>query len=178
MRARGRPVSADPDRVRALIAHADEPHLSLDVFLAAIEADAQFADDLVRVANCPLFGMPGRVTRLKRAVLLLGPRACATIAAALRVRDSMKHDEALRALSVGLAAGALARELELPVEHEARLAGFLAESDSDVVTCLVAAAKGDADAAATLGLEPAEQSAIRDRAAQQTKELWQSLIAD
>lgn len=69
------------DLAAELLRMAEDPHVSLDLFRDRLAGAPELADEVVRIANEPRYGMPGLITRLERSVLILGPRTTASIAA-------------------------------------------------------------------------------------------------
>jgi len=118
----------DPLTLGALLRHAGDPHVSLDDVLDLVGAAPGLAEELVRVGNSELFDMPGKITRPDRAVLILGPRKVAAIAAALFAAHPPAGSGSAtpwQRLATGLCAELIARQLELAIGPEACAAGLL-----------------------------------------------------
>ena len=112
-----------------LLRRSDDAHASLDDFLARVAGFRQLADEVVRVANSELYSMPGKITRLERAVLILGRDAVASIASGLIAARVFAEEPARweHSLTVALCAQEVARCLELEADHEIYRAGLLHE---------------------------------------------------
>jgi HD-like signal output (HDOD) protein len=89
---------------------------------------------VVKVANSPLYGMEGRITRLERGVVILGVRTVAGIASSVLMQSHMRDTRLcnlppnalwMHSLEIGACAELLARSLGWPQEPEAYLAGLL-----------------------------------------------------
>ena len=113
---------------------ANDEDVVLEHFGRVVAQSPSLAVKIVKVANSALYGMEGRITRLERAVLILGVRAVASIASSVlatgRMRGvqlgSLRSDALwLHSLEVGACAELTARCLGLPHEAEAYLAGLL-----------------------------------------------------
>ncbi len=113
---------------------ANDEEVVLEHFGRVVAQSPTLAVKVVKVANSALYGMEGRITRLERAVLILGVRAVASIASSVlatgRMRGarlgSLRSDALwLHSLETGACAELAARCLGLPHEAEAYLAGLL-----------------------------------------------------
>jgi HD-like signal output (HDOD) protein len=94
------------------------PHL-----IEAVAEAPGLADDVLRVANSPLYGMENRIVGLDRVALILGVGALAEIATAVVVTRSLRYPESgpprgasrwHHALEIGLAAERIGRTIEQP----------------------------------------------------------------
>jgi HD-like signal output (HDOD) protein len=74
-------MSAALATMARILALAADRNVDVNEFLAAIAAEPGLADEIVRVANSPRYGMQGKLTRLDRVALILGVRPVAEIAA-------------------------------------------------------------------------------------------------
>jgi putative nucleotidyltransferase with HDIG domain len=113
---------------------ANDEEVVLEHFGRVVAQSPSLAVKIVKVANSALYGMEGRITRLERAVLILGVRAVASIASSVLASTRMKgvrlgslRGDALwlHSLETGVCAELTARCLGLPNEAEAYLAGLL-----------------------------------------------------
>ena len=100
----------------------------MDDVLDLVGTAPGLADELVRIGNSQLFDMAGKITRPERAVLILGPRNVAAIAAAVfaaRPPSGAGPATPWQRLSTGVCAELIARQLELGSGPEACVAGLL-----------------------------------------------------
>jgi len=113
---------------------ADDENVRIDAFGRVVASSPQLSAQVVKVANSALYGMEGKITRLERAVLILGVRTVATIASSVLVASQARRiqigplaGEALwrHSLETGACAELLCRCLGWPHESEAYLAGLL-----------------------------------------------------
>ena len=121
-------TALDPLALGALLRHASDAHVSMDDVLDLVGRTPGLAEELVRVGSSELFDMPGKITRPNRAVLILGPRNVAAIAAAVfaaRPPSGAGLATPRQRLAVGLCAELIARQLELAIGPEAWAAGLL-----------------------------------------------------
>lgn len=128
------PVSRELALLGELLRLVERRHTSLELFRERVASLPWLAARIVRIANSPLYGMAGKITRLERAVLILGPHAVAsmatTVIAARALRDVSLPGAApdaalLHALEIGVCAQLLARSLIPALEHDAYRAGVL-----------------------------------------------------
>lgn len=137
----------DLPRVATILQLAQDPALRFESLQAELESSPELPSEIVRLANSSIYGMQGRIRRLDRALLILGPRTVAEIAASLLVARG------LRRLEIGTLSGALllrhsletavcaqfaARRVAADLEREAYLAGLL----HDLGVCAMHAAHG------------------------------------
>ena len=123
---------ADRTRLGEIVALARDPAVNLNELLALLSSAPALGDEIARVASCAPWEVPGSLPRLERALLILGPKSVAAIAAALAVRDHVRAaaDAAnpeprwRHALASAVCAEGIARRLELPLELEAWLGGL------------------------------------------------------
>ncbi len=110
-----------------LLRIANDPAGSLDDCRERLAAAPGVASEIVRVGNSELCGLPGGITRLDRAVHVLGTRAVAEIATWLWVENATRGGSERwdHALQVGVCGRLLAARLELECDLEAGLAGLL-----------------------------------------------------
>ena len=110
-----------------------DPSLNLDDFLEKFGASPRLAADVVRAADSALYGMEGKITRLQRAVLILGPRKVASIVSALVIRRTLVESQAgrqghaiwMHSLETGVCAELVAACLDLGAGSDAYVAGLL-----------------------------------------------------
>ncbi|MFQ5699364.1 MAG: HDOD domain-containing protein [Myxococcota bacterium] len=117
-----------------LLQLAEDPNLSLATFAERVAAAPKLAGEILRVANSALYGMAGRISRLERAVLILGQTTVTQIATTVLVAEQTRSLEIgpirgpalwLHCLESAYGAAAIARALETAEPAEAHLAGLL-----------------------------------------------------
>lgn len=120
-------MNPTPALLGELLRVARDPAGSLDHCRGLLEDAPIAASEVVRVANSGLYGMPGRIHRLDRAVHVLGMRAVAEIATWLWVEHATRGglERWEHALAIGTCARLLAQRLELACDLDAGLAGLL-----------------------------------------------------
>jgi HD-like signal output (HDOD) protein len=127
-------VSAELILLAEILRRAQAPDCVLHELIERIGASPTLARDVVRVANSALYGMEGRITRLDRAVLILGTQAVAQIAGTTLVAAQLRRLSIgalapdallLHNLEIAITAELCARCLGLDQEPEAYLAGLL-----------------------------------------------------
>ncbi len=113
-----------------LLQIAEDPHASVNRFLARLRAEPELTPDLLRVANSPLYGMQGKIVRLERVVLILGlPATIAILASLLVTRAVGARDHWLHAVETAHCARILSSYLGLGSENRAYLAGLVHDLD-------------------------------------------------
>ncbi len=149
---------ADHTWLLKIVALARDPDVNLNELLALLSSAPALATEIARASSCAPWNVPGRAPRIKRAVLVLGPKSVAGIAAALWVRDRVRaacdagdpEPRWRHALASAVFAEGIARRLELPLELDAWLGGLfhlpglgaLPSAVGPSVTPLVRAAHG------------------------------------
>jgi len=108
-----------------LLRLGDDANASLDAMRVALEGAPVLAEAVCRVGNSDLYALPGRITRLQRAVHVLGPRPVIEIATSCWALHEFGPD----VLEVGLCAQSLALSIESSADLDARLAGLLHRCD-------------------------------------------------
>lgn len=127
-------MGAELSLLGEVVGLACDPAVDLGEFQSRVASSPDLCAEVVRAGNSPIYGMPGRIDRLERAVLILGPRTVASIATAVVVRHALGsarvgglESEAiwLHSLETGVCARLLARPLDPGLEFEAYLTGLL-----------------------------------------------------
>jgi HD-like signal output (HDOD) protein len=125
-----------------------EPSFSYDRVVQLLSSDAGMVSEILRMANSSLFGLAGRVTSLRTALTLLGPRRVGSL---VLVRSLVGQMSACstggidstyfwrRSLTTGGLSARLAAAVEPAVREEAFLSGLLA----DIGIVILARAFGD-----------------------------------
>jgi len=140
---------------------ASDDNVLIEEFGSVVASSPQLAAQVVKVANSSLYGMEGRITRLERAVLILGVRTVASIASSVLVANQTKsirigkltgNELWMHSLEVGCCAQLLCRCLSWPHDSEAYLAGLL----HDLGLSLLSTDHGDAYASMLDGLRARE----------------------
>lgn len=127
-------MSAELALLGEIVRRAHDADCALPELIERIEAAPELARDVVRVASSALYGMQGKITRLDRAVLILGARTVASIAGAALVATRLRgvvigplRGESLfmHSLEVACTAEQCARQVRSPLAPEAHLVGLL-----------------------------------------------------
>ncbi|MEE9280227.1 MAG: HDOD domain-containing protein [Myxococcota bacterium] len=127
-------MRAELSLLAEIVSLSCDPGVNVDEFHGRVASSHDLSAEVVRAGNSALYGMAGKIDRLERAVMILGPRTVASIAAAVVVRHTLGNasigglaSEAiwLHSLETGVCARRLAGHLAPRLEHEAYLAGLL-----------------------------------------------------
>ncbi len=133
----GSETSADLAFLGEILGLSRNPQLNLDEFLEKLRLSPGLAADVVCAADSALYGMEGKITRLERAVLILGARSVASIVSALVIRRTLVesgtgqqgHAIWMHSLETGVCAELVATSLDLGTEADAYVAGLLHHLD-------------------------------------------------
>ncbi len=115
---------------------ASDENVRIDEFGSVVASSPQLAAQVLKVANSALYGMEGRITRLERAVVILGVPTVASIASSVLIANRTRGVQIgklsgdalwLHSLEVGCGAQLISRCLSWPHDAEAYLAGLLHE---------------------------------------------------
>jgi HD-like signal output (HDOD) protein len=159
------------ERLEQVVALAGDRRLRLEALERCIADEPGLADEVVRIADSELCGMPGRVRSLTRALLILGAPEVGAIAALVLVhRELRTAGEALwlHSVEIALAGRLVSHRLGLGLDSEAFLAGLLHElrGAAPPLAALVCAAHAilqdaPADVLTDLDLHPDDREAVR-----------------
>lgn len=119
--------------VRELMNVMRKPQSSADDITRVLSADQALAGKILRLVNSSFYGMPGRVSTISQAVVILGHAALRNLATSLSIVDAFGSELPAErrqifwqhALATASGAEVLARELGLPEPEEAFVAGLL-----------------------------------------------------
>ena len=145
-------MSPDLARIGRILRLGHDPGLRVEALQAELESCPGLAPEVARLAGSRLYGLPGRIRRLDRTILILGPGAVAEIAASALVARGLMQLQigvlagtALLQHSLEIAIGAQfgACRLGVDLEREAYLAGLL----HDLGICAMLTAHGQEYAA-------------------------------
>jgi HD-like signal output (HDOD) protein/signal transduction histidine kinase len=124
-----------PQTTALLLRACHDPKADLGQIARVISEDGGLASRVIQVANSPWYGQPGRITDLRRVLLLLGMDTVKTIAVTSGVVELFSHIVPARdrllaefwqaSLSCALLARALAARVGYPHPDEAYLVGLL-----------------------------------------------------
>ncbi len=120
--------AVDPRAVAELLELAEQPHARLDRVMELVSACPPLAAGVVRIGNSDLCGMPGRISGVRRAVLILGPARVAALASTVLVADRGAGTALPRRLLVGTLAEEIAQSAEIESPARALAAGVLHDS--------------------------------------------------
>ena len=137
----GSETRADLGLLGEILGLSRDPSLNLDDFLEKLRLSPTLAADVVRAADSALYGMKGKITRVERAVLILGARTVASIVSALviqrtlvkSVADRKGHAIWMHSIETGVCAELVATCLELGIEADAYVAGLLHHLEGDAL---------------------------------------------
>ena len=127
-------MSAEIALLSQILTLSSDENVRIDEFGHVVASSPNLAAQVVKVANSALYGMEGKVTRLERAVLILGVRTVAAIASSVLVANQARSIQIgslsgdalwMHSLETGACAELVARSLHWPHEAEAYLAGLL-----------------------------------------------------
>lgn len=122
-----------PMVVHELMAVMNDTECSGEEVNRILSSDQALASKVLRLVNSSFYGLPGRVSTIPRAVVILGHAALLNLATGLVVADSLgqRLPPARRrvfwqhALATGAGAEVIARQIGLPEPEEAFIAGLL-----------------------------------------------------
>jgi HD-like signal output (HDOD) protein len=137
-------VSSMPQVVTRFLDLMHDPDFSYDELVAVLSSDPGTAADILRLANSALFGVSRRITSLRPALTLLGPRRVRALVLGRYLVESVGNglgglDAAYywrRSLACGVVAARFAEVLTPRMREEAFVAGLL----SDVGVAIMAQA--------------------------------------
>jgi len=133
LQARVRDLPALPQVVGELLAALRRDDVAVDQLALKIAHDQALAAKTLRLANCPFYGVPGRVSSIRDAINILGVRslACAMTAAAVAGAFASAHCDGFdmaaywsHSIATALSAQTIARAAGLD-ENSAFTAGLL-----------------------------------------------------
>jgi HD-like signal output (HDOD) protein len=128
-------IAAMPEVTRKIIATVEDPKSTAAQLHQIVSHDPALVTRVLKVVNSSLYGLPGQVSSVERAIVLLGLNAVknTAIAASLgqlfrggrlcekfSVKDLWTH-----CVAVGVTARALAKQMKLPLAEEAFLGGMI-----------------------------------------------------
>jgi putative nucleotidyltransferase with HDIG domain len=160
---RVREIPPLPLVVRELMSVMRKPESSADDITRVLSADQALAGKILRLVNSSFYGMPGHVSTISQAVVILGYAALRSLATSLSVVDAIGRELSAErrqvfwqhALATAAGAEVLARDLGLPDPEEAFVAGLL----HDIGHLVLAIALPDECAAGVVG-DPEQERAI------------------
>ncbi len=79
-----------PEVVATLMKKLSQPDIDIDKIVPLLESDASLAAQILRVANSALYGLPGKVTSILKAVSLLGLTEIRNIAVGYAMTKTVK----------------------------------------------------------------------------------------
>lgn len=122
-----------PMVVTQLVTLMQDTECSGEEINRVLSSDQALASKILRLVNSSFYGLPGRVSTIPRAVVILGHAAVRNLATGLAVADSVGRRLPPRqrqlfwrhALATAAGAEVVARRAELPDPEEAFIAGLL-----------------------------------------------------
>ncbi len=79
-----------PEVVVTLMQKLDQPDIDIDQIVPLLESDASLAAQILKIANSALYGLPGKVTSIAKAVSLLGLTEIRNIAVGYAMTKAVK----------------------------------------------------------------------------------------
>jgi len=111
-----------PLSIARVLRHVKDPEISPDNLQNLLAPDEELCDNVIRLANCPLFSYRGSIQSLGQAIACLGREGfhelLFTIAALSLFRDGLPVFDAARLRMHSLACGILSREIARRVRLE------------------------------------------------------------
>ena len=128
-------IATLPEVTVRIIQIVEDPRSTAARLHQTISHDPSLVTRILKVVNSAFYGLPGQVTSVERAVVLLGVNAVKNLALAaslgqlfkgIKICDAFSpKDLWTHCVSVGVIARELARQVRLPVMDEAFLAGMI-----------------------------------------------------
>jgi HD-like signal output (HDOD) protein len=128
-------LSTLPETTNKIIAAVEDPKSSAGRLHKIIIHDPSLATRILKIVNSAFYGLPGQITSVERAIVLLGLNAVKNIAVAASLGQMFRaarlcegysaSDLWTHCVAVGIAARDLARELSLPGTEEAFVSGMI-----------------------------------------------------
>jgi HD-like signal output (HDOD) protein len=128
-------ISTLPEVTNKIIATVEDPKSSAAALHKIISHDPALVTRILKVVNSSFYGLPGQVSSVDRAIVMLGLNAVKNIAVAASLgqlfrgtklgagysaKDLWKH-----CVAVGVTAKEISKTLKLPIAEEAFLAGLI-----------------------------------------------------
>ncbi|NPA94054.1 MAG: HDOD domain-containing protein [Thermodesulfobacteria bacterium] len=79
-----------PKVVATLLKKLNEPDIDIEQIVPILESDASLAAQILKIANSALYGLPGKVTSISKAVSLLGLKEIKNIAVGYAMTKTIK----------------------------------------------------------------------------------------
>ncbi len=89
-----------PEVVATLMQKLSQPDIDIDQIVPLLESDASLAAQILKIANSALYGLPGKVTSIAKAVSLLGLTEIRNIAVGYAMTKTVK-DPAKEGFHIG-----------------------------------------------------------------------------
>jgi HD-like signal output (HDOD) protein len=128
-------IAALPEVTRKIIETVEDPKSTAAQLHQIVSHDAALVTRVLKVVNSSFYGLPGQVSSVERAIVLLGLNAVKNLAIAASLGQLFRGGRLCQKFSVkdlwthcaavGVTARALARQMKLPLAEEAFLAGMI-----------------------------------------------------
>jgi HD-like signal output (HDOD) protein len=128
-------LSTLPETTTRIITAVEDPKSSAGRLHKIIIHDPSLATRILKIVNSAFYGLPGQITSVERAIVLLGLNAVKNIAVAASLGQMFRgaklcegysaNDLWTHCVAVGIAARDLAHELSLPSTEEAFVSGMI-----------------------------------------------------
>ncbi len=128
-------IATLPEVTAKIISTVEDPKSSAGALHKIVSYDPALVTRILKVVNSSFYGLPGQVSSVDRAIVMLGLNAVKNIAVAASLgqlfkgtklgagysaKDLWKH-----CVAVGVSAREISRQLKLPITEEAFLAGMI-----------------------------------------------------
>ena len=128
-------IATLPEVTARIIQTVEDPRSSAASLHKIISHDPALVTRILKVVNSAFYGLPGQIASIERAIVLLGLNAVKNIAVAASLGQLFRgvklcegytaRDLWTHCVSVGAAARELARQMRIPLNDEAFLAGMI-----------------------------------------------------
>lgn len=128
-------LAALPQVTAQIIANVENPKGSAAQLQKLVSNDPALATRILKIVNSSFYGLPGQVSSIERAIVLLGPCSVKNIAIAASVGQMFRgarltanfaaKDVWIHCVAVAVACRELAQLIEKPLADQAFLAGML-----------------------------------------------------
>ena len=133
--ARLNTIATLPEVTAKIISTVEDPRSSAAALHRIVSHDPALVTRILKVVNSAFYGLPGQIASIERAIVLLGLNAVKNIAVAASLGQLFRgvrlcegytaKDLWAHCIAVAVASREIARQMKLPVQDEAFLAGMI-----------------------------------------------------